>query len=136
MSEFRQKAIDKLAEEAKNVKFNKYGMAMKSAVRSALEEFCRQDDEFAQAVVQGGSFADCMTAVAKKGQGRQHIRHRGIRRGSGILFPRLEGQIRDAHRALRTRGRAEERPADRSVELSVRWRHELRENKLRAASEA
>lgn len=66
MSEFRQKALDKLAEEAKNRKFDKYGEAMKSAVRSALEEFCRQDDEFAQAVAQGGSFADCMTAVAKK----------------------------------------------------------------------
>ena len=69
MSEFRQKAMDKLAKEAKNGKFDKYGKAMKSAVRSALEEFCRQDDEFAQAVVQGGSFADCMTAVAKKVKG-------------------------------------------------------------------
>ena len=28
-------------------------------------EFCLQDGEFAQAVAQGGNFADCMKAVAK-----------------------------------------------------------------------
>lgn len=39
--------------------------AMKNAVCAALEDFCLQDEEFAQAVVQGGNFADCMTAVAK-----------------------------------------------------------------------
>lgn len=39
--------------------------AMKSAVRDALLEFCRQNEEFAQAVVQGGAFPDCMAAVAK-----------------------------------------------------------------------
>lgn len=38
---------------------------MKSAVRDALLEFCRQNEEFAQAVVQGGAFPDCMAAVAK-----------------------------------------------------------------------
>ena len=38
---------------------------MKSAVCEALDGFCRQDAEFAQAVVQGGSFPDCMKAVAK-----------------------------------------------------------------------
>ena len=30
-----------------------------------IRDFCAQDEEFAQAVVQGGSFADCMKAVAK-----------------------------------------------------------------------
>ena len=39
--------------------------AMAPAVRQALEGFCGQDAEFAQAVAQGGSFADCMKAVAK-----------------------------------------------------------------------
>lgn len=38
---------------------------MKSAVRDALLDFCRQDAEFAQAVAQGGTFAECMNAVAK-----------------------------------------------------------------------
>lgn len=39
--------------------------AMASAVAEALKDFCRQDEEFAQAVAQGGSFKDCMIAVAK-----------------------------------------------------------------------
>ncbi len=62
-------AIQKLREEAKSGKFDKYGAVMKTAVCGALETFCRQDEEFAQAVVQGGSFSDCMAAVAKKVKG-------------------------------------------------------------------
>lgn len=38
---------------------------MAPSVREALTDFCRQDAEFAQAVAQGGSFKDCMAAVAK-----------------------------------------------------------------------
>jgi len=64
MSEFRDEALKKLREGAKNVRGSKE-TAMKEAVRATLETFCTQDEEFAQAVVQGGSFSDCMTAVAK-----------------------------------------------------------------------
>lgn len=39
--------------------------AMAKAVSTVLQDFCRQDEEFAQAVAQGGSFKDCMIAVAK-----------------------------------------------------------------------
>ena len=39
--------------------------AMAGAVAKVLQDFCRQDSEFAQAVAQGGSFADCMHDVAK-----------------------------------------------------------------------
>jgi len=48
-----------------NAKLDKYGEAMKGSVADALLTFCRQDGEFAQAVVQGGSFEDCMKAVGK-----------------------------------------------------------------------
>ena len=44
---------------------------MSAAVRATLGTFCGQEEEFAQAIVQGGSFADCMKEVAK-GVGR-HI---------------------------------------------------------------
>ena len=64
MSEFRDEALKKLREGAKNVRGSKE-TAMKEAVRATLETFCTQDEEFAQAVVQGGSFPDCMKAVAK-----------------------------------------------------------------------
>lgn len=66
MSEWVEAAEKRLDDESKNGKFDKYGNAMKSAVKDALKEFARQDDEFAQAIAQGGSFTDCMAAVAKK----------------------------------------------------------------------
>ena len=65
MSDFLEKAIAKLDEGHKSGNFDRYATAMKTAVRDALKDFCRQDEEFAQAVAQGGSFADCMKAVAK-----------------------------------------------------------------------
>lgn len=58
-------AIEKLRKEAKEGKYDRYAAAMKKDVLHALEEFCRQDGEFAQAVYQGGSFEACMAAVAK-----------------------------------------------------------------------
>lgn len=61
---FRAEAREKLDAGVKE-KLDRYGEAMKSAVHNALLEFCEQDGEFAQAVVQGGSFEDCMKAVAK-----------------------------------------------------------------------
>ena len=58
-------AIQKLDEGLKSGKFDRYGAVMKEAVHRTLVGFCRQDREFAQAVVQGGSFGDCMKAVGK-----------------------------------------------------------------------
>ncbi len=64
MNEFTEQALERLNKEYGSVTGSKAG-AMKKAVREALESFVRQDDEFAQAVAQGGSFAECMTAVEK-----------------------------------------------------------------------
>lgn len=64
MSIWYEQAQSRLKEEYKEVKGTKESV-MKEAVRDALLAFCRQNEEFAQAVVQGGSFKDCMTAVAK-----------------------------------------------------------------------
>lgn len=66
MSEFKMQAVKRLNGETERGKFDKYGAAMKLAVKDALIEFSRQDDEFAQAIVQGGSFEDCMKAVSKR----------------------------------------------------------------------
>lgn len=62
---FYEKAIDKLEAESKEKLSGSKEMAMKAAVLEALKDFCEQDEEFAQAVVQGGSFKDCMSTVAK-----------------------------------------------------------------------
>ena len=64
MNSWFEQAEDRLEREYKEVKGTKES-AMKAAVRDTLLEFCRQDEEFAQAVAQGGSFPDCMAAVAK-----------------------------------------------------------------------
>lgn len=68
MSEFYEQAKDRLQKESE-AKLDRYGEAMKAAVKEALLDFCRQEEEFAQAVVQGGSFKDCMAAVGKKIKG-------------------------------------------------------------------
>ena len=63
MSGWLEQARERLEREYKEVKGMKES-AMKSAVRDALLEFCQQNEEFAQAVAQGGSFPDCMKKVA------------------------------------------------------------------------
>ena len=40
---------------------------------AALEDFCRQNEEFARAVLDGGTFDECLAAVAKQISGKQHI---------------------------------------------------------------
>ena len=64
MSEWYDLAEKRRRSESGKVQGTKE-LAMKSAVMTALLDFCRQDAEFAQAVAQGGSFPDCMKAVAK-----------------------------------------------------------------------
>lgn len=63
LNNWAQQALEKLTGEAKAVTGQREKI-MASAVQMAIEDFCRQDEEFAQAVVQGGTFADCMKAVA------------------------------------------------------------------------
>ena len=65
---FYEEAEKKL-EEGKRAKLDRYGEAMKKAVGDALLSFARQDEEFAQAVCQGGDFSDCMAAVSKAVKG-------------------------------------------------------------------
>ena len=69
MSDFYNEAKKKLDEGVK-ARLDKYGEVMKQAVHDALLNFIAQDEEFAQAVVQGGSFADAMQAVAKEIKGQ------------------------------------------------------------------
>ena len=62
--QWQDKAIEKTTQERKQVKGQKEG-AMADAVLDMVHEFCIQSAVFAKAVAEGGSFADCMTAVAK-----------------------------------------------------------------------
>lgn len=64
MNGWYEQAREKLEQGAKGVMGKKEG-AMKGAIQNTLLDFCRQNEEFAQAVVQGGTFPECMAAVAK-----------------------------------------------------------------------
>lgn len=63
MGNWATQAHEKLKKERSAVSGNKE-RAMADAVLDAIQEFCKQEPEFAQAVVQSGTFADCMKKVA------------------------------------------------------------------------
>lgn len=61
---WKEQAEKRLEEGIKTVSGQKEKI-MAGPVAEQMKDFCRQDEEFAQAVCQGGTFADCMKAVAK-----------------------------------------------------------------------
>lgn len=84
--EYRDEAIKKLQREDAAAKYDRYGQAMHGYIRARLEEFCDQDDEFAQAIAQGGSFEDCMKAVCNKiGQSISDLE--AVSRAVNFYFP-------------------------------------------------
>lgn len=84
-NEFLPAALERLKKEAGTASGQKE-KAMAGAVREALEDFCRQEPEFAQAIVQGGSFKDCMAAVAK-GVGRSISDSEAFAKAARFYFP-------------------------------------------------
>ena len=88
MSEFRDQALEKLRKEAGAVSGSKEKV-MAPSVRATLENFIGQDEEFAQAVVQGGTFKDCMAAVAM-GVGASISDLEAYRKAVQFYFPGAE----------------------------------------------
>lgn len=62
MENWAAQAVNKLTSEQKAVSGARV-QAMAPAVLEVLKSFCLQDQEFAQAVAQGGTFSACMRAV-------------------------------------------------------------------------
>lgn len=86
MRDMKEKALAKLAAEYEKGKYGRAARIMKQFVRDTLEMFIRQDDEFAQAVAQGGTFEKCMEAVSKNvGEGIPDID--AYRRAVQFYFP-------------------------------------------------
>jgi len=86
VNEYLKQAIEKLNQ---NGSFGQKADIMKHAVRRTLEDFCRQDEEFAQAVAQGGSFGDCMKKVAE-GVGNSISDLDAYRKAVQFYFPGAE----------------------------------------------
>jgi len=83
--DFYKEAAERLRKELPTVKGQKEN-AIKNAVQEALLNFARQDEEFAQAIAQGGSFSDCMAAVCR-GIGTSISDLEAYRRAAAFYFP-------------------------------------------------
>lgn len=70
-----KKIITRAVEKVKTVYVgnDRYAKAIASDVSAALADFCRQDEEFARAVSDGGTYDECLAAVVKQISGKQHI---------------------------------------------------------------
>lgn len=84
MNEYLDKALEKLR-SAKAPMGQREAVVFKPVV-AALEDFCRQDGEFAQAVVQGGRVEECIKSVLK-GAGNSLSDLEAYKRAAAFFFP-------------------------------------------------
>ena len=115
MENWATQAVKKLTDEKGKVSGNKE-KAMAGAVLAALKDFCLQDEEFAQAIVQGGSFADCMKKVAS-GVGNSISDIEAYKKAVQFYFPGAEVKMQltiDLIGKAAGKGKAKEQP--KSVE--------------------
>lgn len=89
MSDFIKEATDKIRKGVVTGAYSSKANAMKTEVGKALESFCQQEEEFAQAVVQGGTFEACMAKVAA-GVGQSISDLEAYRRAVQFYFPGAE----------------------------------------------
>lgn len=111
MNEWYERAVKKLEAEKDSGNYGRHASAMKELVCEKMVLFSQQDAEFAQAVVQGGAFSDCMKAVAKN-CGSTISDEEVIRRAVRFYFP---GASVTFHMTLNlcgdVEGEAEQQPA-------------------------
>ena len=86
MNEWYERAVKKLEAEKDSGNYGRHASAMKELVCEKMVLFSQQDAEFAQAVVQGGNFSDCMKEVAKN-CGSAISDEEAIRRAVRFYFP-------------------------------------------------
>ena len=85
-------ALAKLDDEQVKAVRGQKEHAMAGAVAGALRSFCRQSAEFSKAVANGGSFADCMAAVAK-GVGQSISDVDAYKKAVGFFFPSADIRV-------------------------------------------
>ena len=86
---WKDQALEKLEAERASAQYDRYARIMKDRICETLADFCRQDEEFAQAVVQGGTFEACMKDVAKRcGNGKSDLE--AFSRAARFYFPGAE----------------------------------------------
>lgn len=88
---WQDKAMEKTTAERKAVKGQRETI-MADPVLDMIHEFCIQSEEFARAVAEGGTFADCMTAVAK-GVGNSISDIDAYKKAVAFYFPGAEIKV-------------------------------------------
>lgn len=115
MNEYTQQALNK-ANENPDVKDRHYRI-IKDGVVAALESFIRQDDEFAQAVVQGGTMKEMYEAVCKKIGGKQGVSDLEVYQAAVEFF--FPGATIEFHMTIDLCGSVREHKTERtSLDLS------------------
>ena len=114
-------ALDKLEEGARGKINDKYGAVIKTYVHSALAGFCKQNESFAQAVLDGGTFAECIKYCTEGIGGNTGISDIDIyRRAVQFYFP---GAQVDFHISIITEGaetRIHEEPEREKVKTETK----------------
>lgn len=106
----KTQAIAKIDKELAAYTGDKYGNAMKLYIIGVLKDFCWQSEEFAQAVVQGGSLSDCMKAVTGKIEGNAISDLDACKAAAEFYFP---GCVVEFQMTLHmSKYEAEEKPED------------------------
>ena len=117
----RKNALEKLEAGAKEKITDRYGSVIKTYVHSALAGFCKQDEAFAQAVIDGGTFAECIKYCTEGIGGSTGISDIDIyRRAVQFYFP---GAQVDFHISIITEGaetRIHEEPEREKVKTETK----------------
>lgn len=121
MNNFLNEALEKIDKGMKE-SLDRYGDAMKADVGAALKDFCKQDAEFAQAVAQGGSFADCMKAVARGVKGSSISDMKAFGLAVEFYFPGAGIEVTmsiDLCASVKEAAEAEDKPTGMVIDLSA-----------------
>lgn len=112
-----QQAINKLDEGMKEKITDRYGNVIKTYVHNALAGFCRQNEAFAQAVMDGGTMPECIKHCVQGLHENTGISDIDIyRRAVQFYFP---GAMVDFHISIVTEGaetRIHEEPERKTAE--------------------
>ena len=114
-------ALDKLEAGAKEKITDRYGSVIKTYVHSALAGFCKQNESFAKAIIDGGTFAECIKYCTEGIGGNTGISDIDIyRRAVQFYFP---GAQVDFHISIITEGaetRIHEEPEREKVKTETK----------------
>ena len=88
--DFKALAVERINEEQKEFKGDKYGKAVYTYVANSLRDFCNQDERFAEAVVKSNrGFEECIKSIMK-GCGNAISDIEVYRRAAKFFFPDSE----------------------------------------------